>query len=170
MDGVDYSIQKDTWTTGECSESIVISERTALFSILDSLKGKVIAFFLEEYEWERDLSKSESFLAKSAAAQNCLIEYQNEVNSKVCLAFALLHSVTDNDIKINEWHGGDEQEIYQRILNADDAAILRITSADHLADIDTSRVPLLVSFKWFAGPTATPQSGSADTTLSKPEQ
>jgi hypothetical protein len=169
MDGVDYSIQRDTWTTGECSESIEISDKTTLFSILDSLKGKVIAFFLEEYEWDRDLSKSATFLAKSAAAQNCLIDFQNEVNSKVDLAFALLHSVTDNNIKINEWSGGDEKEIYRLIMDADGNAILRIESADHLEDIDISKVPLLVTFEWYDGPTATPQSGSADSAQSQPE-
>jgi hypothetical protein len=52
-----------------------------------------------------------------------LIDFQNEVNSKVDLAFALLHSVTDNNIKINEWSGGDEKEIYRLIMDADGNAI-----------------------------------------------
>ena len=122
-----------------------------MFSILDSLKGKVIAVFLEEYEWNFDLSTNATFLAMGTAAQNCLIDYQNEVNSKVSLAFALLHSVTDNDIKINEGHGGDEQEIYRQIMDADGSAILRIENADNLEDIDISKVPLLGYVLWFAG-------------------
>lgn len=169
MDGIDYSIPRDTVTTGECTESIVIKDRNTLFSILDSLKGKVIAFFLEEYEWNFDLSTNATFLALSIAAQNCLIDYQNEVNSKVDLAFALLHSVTDNNIKINEWRGGDEKEIYRLIMDADGNAILRIENADQLENIDISRVPLLVTFKWYDGPTATPQSGSADSAQPQPE-
>ena len=158
MDGIDYSNMRDTMTTGECVENIDIMDKNTLFSILDSLKGKVIAIALDNDEWDIDLSKNETFLAMDPSVQNCLMEYQKEGNSKVDLAFALLHSVTDNDIKINEGHSevGDEQEIYRRILNADGTAILRIESADHLEDIDISKVPLLGYIKWFAGASETP--------------
>ena len=156
MDGIDYSNIRDTVSTGECFESIVIIDRNTLFSILDSLIGKVIAIYLETNEWDFDLSKNATYQSMDPKAQNCLIEYQKELNPKVDLAFALLNSVSDNDIKINEWHGGDEQEIYRRIMNADGSTILKIENADNLEDIDISKVPLLGYFLWFAGNSQTP--------------
>jgi len=156
MDGIDYSNMRDTMTTGERCESITITDREVLFSILDSLIGRVIAVGLENYEWDLNLSADATYQSMTPVAQNSLLDYQTEQNSKVELAFSLLHSVTDNDIKINEGQGEYEQEIYRRIVNADGSAILRIENADHLEDIDISKVPLLGYFGWYAGTSETP--------------
>ena len=131
-----YGTQSDTaeyaFETTDCSD------RNVLFPLLDSLKGKVFAFYLPQSKFpDSDVDS----LNLDTEAYNCYIEYTDEHDSKIELSIELIELVTSNDL--------DYERSTESKVGGDTLSIIRIDNVNNIDEIDISRIPETRELQYF---------------------
>jgi len=123
------SIKSDYNTLEDYSD-----DKEKLISLLNDLKGRVLLFNL------RDLIYNGSDV--DPAVRDKVINFNNEANSRVVLAFGLFQLLPQN--KIPPYTNPDK-------IKGDSESILRITSPEEMGRINIDQVPMIITIDYFSG-------------------